>query len=375
MHVFLGANNIVSPLGFTTAANFSAISSGKSAVTEHHFPFSDHSFYCSKIDRDQLNSHFSKRNEKSSFTFLEKMCVLSIQEVLAQSNIDLADKNNLLMISTTKGNIDVLEHAYAELPAGREYLSEIAKSIADVFHCANTPLVVSNACISGLLAMIIAKRFIENNRYQNIIVCGADLVSEFTLSGFRSFSALSDEVCKPFDAARKGINLGEAAASILLSAQPLSKLIVSGGASANDANHISGPSRTGDGLFQAIAHTLTEANKKTVDFICAHGTATEYNDEMESVAFSRHNLQHLPVNSLKGYYGHTLGAAGVLESIIALESLKQNTLIASAGFETQGTTHLDHVIRQTTKLELQSCLKTASGFGGCNAAAIFEKIL
>jgi 3-oxoacyl-[acyl-carrier-protein] synthase-1 len=222
--------------------------------------------------------------------------------------------------------------------------------------------------------MIIAARLIEHKTYKQVLVCGADIVSEFTLSGFRSFNAMSDEACRPFDAKRNGINLGEAAASILLSADAISNIIISSGASANDANHISGPSRQGDGLYQAVSETLKYNGQASIDFISAHGTATEYNDDMESMAFSRAGLNTIPLNSLKGYYGHTLGAAGVLESILSIESLRQNTLIRSLGFNTAGTVAELCMITKTEQKQLHSCLKTASGFGGCNAAAIFEKI-
>lgn len=374
MSVFLGAHNIVSPLGFSSSENFEALLNGKSAVQKHRFDFSATPFFCSKIETSDLNSAFSSVGNKDTYTALEKMCILSIADVIKQSGLDLKDKNTLLILSTTKGNINLLENITPSIPQQRVYLSSFAKTVGDFFACSNTPLVVSNACISGLLALIIAKRLIENKNYTHIVVCGADLVSEFTLSGFKSFNALSDAMCKPFDASRVGINLGEAASSVVLSSDKLSDLILSAGASANDANHISGPSRTGDGLFQAISETFKHYDKPTVDFISAHGTATEYNDEMESVAFSRAQLQSVPLNSLKAYYGHTLGAAGVLESVISMESLRKNVLIQSLGFDNSGTSQALNLVQKTESKNINSCLKTASGFGGCNAAAIFEKI-
>ncbi|MEO6306095.1 MAG: beta-ketoacyl synthase N-terminal-like domain-containing protein [Bacteroidia bacterium] len=374
MSVFLGANNIISPLGYTSAENFSALLKENIALQKHSFIFSETAVCCSIVAEAELDKRFSEIDKSKEFTHLEKLCILSINDVVKQSGLDLADKNNLLILSTTKGNIDILENKYPHISQQRAYLPEFSKTIGNFFKCKNTPIIVSNACISGLLAMIIAKRFIENNTYKNIIVCGGDIVSEFTLSGFRSFNALSEEPCKPFDKNRVGINLGEAAASILLSKDPISNIIISSGASANDANHISGPSRTGDGLYQAITETFKNAGKNKVDFISAHGTATEYNDEMEAVAFSRSELNTIPLNSLKGYYGHTLGAAGVLESIISIRSLTENKLIKSAGFETVGTSQEMNIIKEHEQKVLQSCLKTASGFGGCNAAAIFEKI-
>ncbi len=374
MSVFLGAHNIVSPLGLSSSENFEALLNGKSAVQKHLFDFSATPFFCSKLEESVLDSAFSSFGNKDTHTALEKMCILSIADVVKKSGLDFKEKNTLLILSTTKGNIDLLENNSTSIPQQRVYLSSFAKTVGDFFNCVNTPLVVSNACISGLLAMIIAKRLLENNNYKHIVVCGADRVSEFTLSGFKSFNALSDAMCKPFDASRVGINLGEAASSVLLSSDKLSNLIISAGASANDANHISGPSRTGDGLFQAISQTFKHYSKPTVDFISAHGTATEYNDEMESVAFSRAQLQSVPLHSLKAYYGHTLGAAGVLESVISLESLSRNVLIQSLGFETPGTSQTLNLIQKTESKNINSCLKTASGFGGCNAAAIFEKI-
>lgn len=374
MTTYLGANNIISPLGFTTAQNFDALVQGNVAVSKQQFPFSETIFCCAKIDKTILNNYFSESSKVTFYTHLEKMCILSIQDIVKQSGLDFTDKKNLLIISTTKGNIDVLEGAYENLNGNRVYLPVFAKTIGNYFGCASIPLVISNACISGILAIIAGMRFIESGNYNNVVVCGADIVSEFTLSGFKSFNALSDEPSKPFDKNRTGINLGEAAASILLSSDKISSIKILGGNSANDANHISGPSRNADGLFQAIKKTLQDSKINTVDFISAHGTATDFNDEMESIAFSRAQLNHIPLNSLKGYYGHTLGAAGVLESIIAVNSLASNTIIQSKGFELGGTTKELNVIKKTEQKLINSCLKTASGFGGCNAAAIFEKI-
>lgn len=145
------------------------------------------------------------------------------------------------------------------------------------------------------------------------------------------------------------------------------------GASANDANHISGPSRNGDGLFQAIEQTLKNNKGIKIDHISAHGTATPYNDEMESIAFERANLSDIPVNSLKGYYGHTLGAAGVLETILSIEAAHDNHIIRSAGFEMNGVSGKINVLKEHQSTKVNTILKTASGFGGCNAVALFVR--
>ena len=206
------------------------------------------------------------------------------------------------------------------------------------------------------------------------------MVTKFILSGFNSFKALSNEPCRPYCATRTGINLGEVAASILVTKTPdyLTKEAVSilGEASCNDANHISGPSRSGEGLYRSVLSALKQAsiNAQAIDYISAHGTATSFNDEMEAIAFDRLGMNKIPLNSLKGYFGHTLGASGLLETIIAMHSLQQNMLFATLGFQELGVSKPINIIKENTAKKLTLFLKTASGFGGCNTAVIFKKV-
>jgi 3-oxoacyl-[acyl-carrier-protein] synthase I len=148
-----------------------------------------------------------------------------------------------------------------------------------------------------------------------------------------------------------------------------------GDASANDANHISGPSRTGEGLFKSIKAALEQAkvSANDIDYISAHGTATVFNDEMEAIAFTRSGLQHVPVNSFKGWYGHTLGASALLETILSKHSLLKDELYSSLNFDELGTSEKINVIEKARKKELKYALKTASGFGGCNLALVLKK--
>ncbi|MEO7522825.1 MAG: beta-ketoacyl synthase, partial [Ferruginibacter sp.] len=197
------------------------------------------------------------------------------------------------------------------------------------------------------------------------------------LSGFQSFQAISQKPCKPFDAARDGINLGEAGATVVLSCNEKysGEIKIAGGSTSNDANHISGPSRTGEELFIAIKKAMKEAavTENDIDFISAHGTATLYNDEMEAKAITLANMQSVPVNSLKGFYGHTLGAAGIIESIIAIHSLKEDIVFPTMGFNDIGVSVPLNVSNKLKKAPLKNALKTASGFGGCNAALVMRK--
>lgn len=187
---------------------------------------------------------------------------------------------------------------------------------------------------------------------------------------------MSDERSKPFDADRKGISLGEACGVVLLSNKKGEGFSVEycAGASSNDANHISGPSRTGEGLVRAVERTLERSGitRDAIDFISAHGTGTVYNDEMESIAFNRLGLQEKPLNSLKAYFGHTLGAAGIVEVIISMLSMEHDMLFKSLEFSEQGSNKIN-IIRENESKRVNVVLKTASGFGGGNAALIVKK--
>jgi 3-oxoacyl-[acyl-carrier-protein] synthase-1 len=151
--------------------------------------------------------------------------------------------------------------------------------------------------------------------------------------------------------------------------------MVNAGSVSNDANHISGPSRTGAELGMAMRHATLNSGLTPADigFVSAHGTATLYNDEMEAKALHLAGLQDRPVNSFKGYYGHTLGAAGLIEAIIGIRALQQQTVIPTLGFEQLGVSMPVNVSRTLTRQPMEHYLKTVSGFGGCNAATVFSR--
>ncbi|MFO7370843.1 MAG: beta-ketoacyl synthase N-terminal-like domain-containing protein [Bacteroidales bacterium] len=378
--IFVASDNIISPLGFTTPENMEALIKGITGITLHeNAGLSPDPFWASMMQEGKLTERFSAYANPGSYTRLEQMIICSMKDALSRCNLDVNGERTLLIVSSTKGNIDLLDHAAgSRFENNRVYLWYAAGIIQRFFGLKNTPLVVSNACISGVLALIIGSRLIRWGKYDHIIIAGADLVTEFVLSGFNSFKSICPGPCKPFDKDRQGLSLGEAAGTIVLTTNremtPDScGISVGSGFSSNDANHISGPSRTGEGLYIAIRRTLEKADK-AVDFISAHGTATPYNDEMESIAISRADLQQVPVNSLKGYWGHTLGAAGIIESVASAFSLRENTLLNTLGYSSSGVSQPINIISKTTQADLNSCLKIASGFGGCNASLLFQKI-
>jgi len=377
--VFLSHNNIVSAYGFNSNSAITSIKNEVSSLElfkdKHILP---NAFYASRINQNKLQKNYNKLLPKESHTRLEQMLLVSLADTISKSNIELTERVGLI-ISTTKGNIDVLEE-HNSFSEERAYLGALGTKIQEFFGFKNKAIVLSNACVSGVLAVAAAKRFIQQGTYDHVFVAGGDLVTQFILSGFNAFQALSDEPCRPYCKTRTGINIGEVATSVLVTNDSQKTIAESveilGEASCNDANHISGPSRTGEGLYRSINAALEQSKLSAadIDYISAHGTATPFNDEMEAIAFNRAGLEHTPLNSLKGYFGHTLGASGLLETIVGMHSLHQNTLFCSKGFQELGVSMPLHIIKETTARNISIFLKTASGFGGCNTAVIFQKI-
>ena len=238
------------------------------------------------------------------------------------------------------------------------------------------PITVCNACISGVSAIILAKRLLEVGLYDYAIVSGADRQTRFVISGFQSFKAVSSEPCRPFDLERLGLNLGEAVATMVLSTKNVADNEAWGiecGAIRNDGYHISAPSKNGEGAYLALNAVCKGKDFDKLAFINAHGTATMFNDQMESVAIERAALNSIPVNGLKGYYGHTLGAAGILETIISIKSCDEGIILGTKGFDERGVSGKIKVSSSHQQCDKRSFVKMISGFGGCNAAVWMSK--
>ena len=363
------AHNIISPLGNTSAENYAAVKAGKSALRKYDGLWGlPEPFVASLLDR---NAYKDER-----YTIDERIVITSISKALENTDIDVKSSKVLFIISTTKGNVFLLDKHENGFPQERVRLGMMARVVTKHFSNPNEPIVVSNACISGVCAQIEAMRYLESGEYDYVIVCGVDVQSAFIVSGFQSFKALSPDECKPFDANRCGLNLGDATATIIYTKKSKvddNEWVAYRGAIRNDANHISGPSRVGEGSFRALRVALGDLEPEKLAFINAHGTATPYNDEMESIAIERAGLAGVPVNSLKGYYGHTMGAAGVLETIISMQAVDDHNILGTRGFETLGVTHPLDVSNQNRATEKRAFIKLLSGFGGCNAALLMAK--
>lgn len=374
--VYITASNCVTPLGFDVESNWREMLLGHTGIQQfNNSLLPDIPYYGAVIDSQKINHAFEKIEGRTDFTRLEKMIILALKPIIDKHKIS---NKTAFLLSTTKGNIVTLADHQSAVQSAQ--LANLAQKIASYFGFLTEPIVVSNACVSGILAVAVAKRMIQANQYDDAFIVAADEVSEFVLSGFNSFQAMSENPCKPYDKDRNGVSIGEAVAAVYVTCDESKideeSVAIIGDGSINDANHISGPSRTGEGLYRSIQSAMKEAKKeaKQIDYISAHGTATLYNDEMEAIAFNRLDLAQVPVNSLKGFFGHTLGASGLLETVFAIKSANQSQLIASKGFDDLGVTQSINVINKNSEKKINCFLKTASGFGGCNTAVVFEKV-
>lgn len=352
---YIIADNIISPLGETSEENYLSVKAGRSGIHAYepgtcNIP---EGFYASLLFED-----------------FETLTLRSAQKAIANAQLELKGKRTAFILSSTKGNIEE-----------NISLADSAQRIASQLGIDSQPIVVCNACISGLSALILGNRLIDSGLYDAAIVCGCDTPRQFILSGFQSLKALSPEPCRPFDMERMGLNLGEAAATLILSKNPIqgNSWRMGDGFIRNDAFHISTPSKTADGLYLSLQRTLESFTKeisstcKQIDmkehlaFINAHGTATLFNDQMESVAIGRAGLSDLPANAYKSFWGHTMGAAGILETIISMKAIDDDTILGTRGFSELGVSGKMNICAENRPTDKKGFIKMLSGFGGCNA--------
>ena len=337
------ADNIISPLGQTSEENYLSVKTGKSAIRTYSSGEMD-------IPEEFAASLLLEDFEKLAFT--------SAQRALEKSEIDVKHEKVVFILSSTKGNVEDMTP-----------LADSAERIAARLGINTPPFVVCNACISGLSALTLASRLLDMGMYDDAVVCGCDAPKRFIVSGFQSLKALSHEPCRPFDMERFGLNLGEAAATMVLGKEKSSRCSwrIHHGFIKNDAFHISAPSKTAEGLLHALKETLEGVDMDDLALVNAHGTATLFNDQMESVAIERAGLSAIPANALKGYFGHTLGAAGILETILSMKALDDHVILGTRGFEELGVSGKVNISSEHRKTDKHSFVKMLSGFGGCNA--------
>lgn len=269
----------------------------------------------------------------------------------------------------------------------RESLAFIRSFIEKKFSLNRAGLTVSTACASGTDAIGIAARKISAGKEDVMIAGGTDILSDFAVTGFHVLQAITEEKVRPFDKGRTGLALGEGAAFMVLESERHAvkrgaKIYgrIMGYASRADANHLTGPHREGRGLVSAMEQAISEAAIKCgeIDYINAHGTGTIYNDRMETVAIKKvfgETAYHIPVNSTKSILGHSFGAAGAIEAICCLLSIKDKKIHPTINYrEKDPECDLDYVPNTARTHDVNITMSLSAGFGGQNSALVIGAV-
>ncbi|WP_250433803.1 beta-ketoacyl-[acyl-carrier-protein] synthase family protein [Hanstruepera flava] len=319
---------------------------------------------------------------------------IAAKEALNNANISDINKYKTGLVSATSvGGMDMTEkyyYEYLENKAHRKYIAghnagDSSQKIAEQLGIEQSLVTtISTACSSAANAIMLGARLIKSGQLDRVIVGGSDCLSKFTINGFKTLMILSDTYNTPFDDNRKGLNLGEAAAFLVLESDAVvnsenKKVLayVKGYGNANDAFHQTASSDNGDGATLAMEKALQVANysPKDIDYINAHGTATGNNDLSEGRAIIRVFGEDVPdFSSTKAYTGHTLAAAGAVEAVYSVLALQNNVIFPNLNFKTQMQEF--SITPQLTPKEkpLQTVMSNSFGFGGNCSTVIFSKV-
>lgn len=293
--------------------------------------------------------------------------------------------NTYVIWAGIKGDVEYIENQSkgvknTSLFLGSHYREYVCKKLG----IKNSGMEVNAACASSTVALALGAEMISSGTQSSVLVICADILSRFSFTGFSALRGLSATACRPFDKERDGLSLGDGAAAILLTNETYAKAHsldlhakLSGWGISNDANHITGPAKDGRGLILAIRSALSQSRLKEdeLEAFCPHGTGTVYNDAMELTALqSIFGDRRFPLFSVKGAIGHTLGAAGAIEAAISIKAMDERIVPATTGFSTHEERTIGRVSAVKQAFAGNNILTTNSGFGGCNAALIFERI-
>lgn len=317
---------------------------------------------------------------------------IAAKQALNHANItDIKAFKTGLISSTSVGGMDITENHFQNYNANSEnrkfinshHAVDSTEKIADYLGITEFTSTISTACSSAANAIMLGARLIKSGQLNRVIVGGTDGLAKFTINGFKTLMILSDTDCAPFDADRKGLNLGEAAAYLVLESEAAVKQnnktvlsYVAGYGNANDAFHQTASSENGEGAFLAMSKALKVAQiePEHISYINAHGTATPNNDLSEGRAIQRIFGNSIPdFSSTKAFTGHTLAAAGAIEAVYSVLALQNNVMFSNLNFKTAIPELQMLPLTQVTTKTLDYVLSNSFGFGGNCSTLIFSK--
>ncbi len=386
---------IITAIGETIDENRTALVHAKTGIGKARF-FS--SRYIAQLPFGEIQQATDKLAgrlgiENNTVTRTDLLALVAAKQAIADANLykeDLWDSATALIGGSTVGGMCLTDEMYADANAAgissSPYLTSYSNSantsfLQRYFNIGGLINTFNTACSSSANAIMYGARLLKNGLAKKVIAGGVDSLSKYTVNGFNALMILSGEPCRPFDSERKGLNLGEGAAFLVLEREEdvTGKKIyaaISGYGNSNDAFHPSSTSPEGDGPYLSMRSALetAELSPAAIDFINAHGTATENNDETESAAMLRLFGQPPAFASTKSYTGHTLGAAGAIEAVYSILSLQHQELYPSLHFQDPISTTGLKPITQYEQRSLNHVMSNSFGFGGNCTSLIFSKL-
>ena len=327
----------------------------------------------------------------------DQLAAMATQDAIASAGCDRSTfRESGIVMASTVGGLTEIDTGIAKDPASwfrrpggllraASYpFAHVADAVGEHFDIRGPRCAISVACASGAMAIALAANMLLDGAAPAMLAGGCDPLCAFTLSGFNSLQALDPNPCTPFDQNRKGLNLGEGAAVLILetlagaSARNASVMaVLRGWAMTNDAFHPTAPQKEGNGLADCIrlSMEMTELSCDDIGYVNAHGTGTPLNDSAEANAYEtafRGRKGPIPVSSTKSYFGHCLGAAGALEAAITIMAVRSGTLFPTLRLanpiESPG---VDWLRGEVKRQSLPLAMSASSGFGGSNTTLIF----
>jgi len=386
---------IISSIGNNIAENYQSLLAKKNGISIIKKIETNHKNAIKVGEIEYSNDDFKKLlnlSENNNYSRTAMLGEFAAKEAVRNANIsDINSSRTGLISATSVGGMDMTEkHYYTQFEEkkNRKYIEshhagDATKKIAKSLGITSFVTTISTACSSSANAIMLGARLIKAGKLDRVIVGGSDCLSKFTINGFKTLLILSQTNCKPFDENRTGLNLGEAAAYLVLESDAMVKkenkkvvAYVSGYANANDAFHQTASSENGDGATLAMNKALKVANLKPedIDYINAHGTATPNNDKSESHAlinvFGKEDVPDF--SSTKAYTGHTLAAAAAIEAVYSILAIQNEVVFPNLNFENPiSETKLIPKTEVTTK-KIQHVLSNSFGFGGNCSTLIFS---
>jgi 3-oxoacyl-[acyl-carrier-protein] synthase I len=376
------AYGLCNGLGGTTAEVIAALREGRSGLSAPpmHLPFET---VCGVVrDLPSLPSAYAAFD--SRIARITAVAVGQVHESVTRAVARWGAHRVAAVVGTSTGGLASTEDAVAEeamtgqMPRGYDFdrqhpfhrLSELVCALTGI---GGARYVVSAACASSAKAFVSARRLLDADVCDAVLVGGVDSLCQTTLRGFHSLGVLSNEACRPFGVARRGISIGEGGAFALLEKQGDGPALLIGAGETSDAYHMSSPDPTGAGAQAAMKLALAEARLSPgdLDYVNAHGTGTKLSDAAEARAISALLGNEVPVASTKGFTGHLLGAAGATEAIFAIVSIEHGFLPSSLGSEPVDPDIDVCIHRGLRAARVRTVLSNSFAFGGANASVLF----